>query len=86
MGTLVASIDVIGLAYEHLIWKCNSLMKITERACATEQVVREERLRADRAERSVSERQAAQSGWEQQLTHKDAATAEQVLGTTLCQV
>ena len=42
------------------------------------QVLREERLRAERAERGMSELQAAQSSWEQQLTHKDAATAKQV--------
>ena len=42
------------------------------------QMIREERQRAERAERSVSERQAVQSSWDQQLTHKDAAAAEQV--------
>ncbi len=42
------------------------------------QVMREERLRAERAERGVADLQAAQSSWEQQLAHKDAATAEQV--------
>ena len=35
-------------------------------------------MRAERAERGVADLQAAQSSWEQQLTHKDAATAEQV--------
>ena len=56
------------------------------RGYGAEQVIREERMRAERAERGVADLQAAQSSWEQQLTHKDAATAEQVSPLATCRL
>ena len=57
---------------------CISIQECCEEVMATVQAVKEEHVRAERAERSIADMQEVQATWEQELAHMGQAHTEQV--------